>query len=421
LVNNALRVATAYAARRVASGLFIEGQPADATLHREMAPHAGLSALRPVMKIERRGSYAVRGTLAGFFANTAGCAGSKGILVNPGTRQAEGTVPFSAPNRPFRSVDHPLVRAILANEIDQTQSVGNFTKTIVVIRGNDIIGEAYGPGFNASTPILGYSLSKLLAVLLAGYLVQEGLLDPGQPDPAGLGGPGKHIPAPSLASLLSMTSGLDFDEKQSGADRVSRMLFLEQDMARFAAQSSLRASPGERWAYSSGNTLLASYAIAAAATQLGGFDALLRRVAHRAGLGMVHVDRDHVGTPILSSFSYMTARSYAALGCIVRDGGRGPNGRIYGTEWRDRMAQPSAGVNYGFALRLNDRSAGIGKRLEGVPEDAVFTAAFLGQMIAVVPSRDLVVARLSAMAPRGFDRFARLLSRIITVVDETQP
>lgn len=55
-----------------------------------------------------------------------------------------------------------------------------------------------------------------------------------------------------------MTSGLSIAEPDSGFDPVSRMLFLERDMAGFAERSQLKAAPDSQWEYTSGNTLILS-------------------------------------------------------------------------------------------------------------------------------------------------------------------
>ena len=109
-------------------------------------------------------------------------------------------------------------------------------KAIVVVKDAHVVAERYGPGVGIDTPLLGYSVSKLVINALAGILVGQGRLHLETPAPIAAWAAGDDPRrAITLDDLLRMTSGLAIPETDSGLDAVSRMLFTEPDMAGFAA------------------------------------------------------------------------------------------------------------------------------------------------------------------------------------------
>lgn len=56
-------------------------------------------------------------------------------------------------------------------------------RAIVVVQDGRIIAETYGEGFSASTPLLGWSMTKTVNAALAGAAIKDGKLslDPKKP------------------------------------------------------------------------------------------------------------------------------------------------------------------------------------------------------------------------------------------------
>ena len=122
---------------------------------------------------------------------------------------------------------------------------------IVVIREGRIIAERYADGVHVDTPLLGYSVSKSVTNALVGILVRQHRLDITARAPvAAWDQADDPHHAITLDQLMRMTSGLDLTENDSGFDPVSRMLFLEPDMAGFAERAKLKA---KAW-HTHGNT-----------------------------------------------------------------------------------------------------------------------------------------------------------------------
>ena len=62
----------------------------------------------------------------------------------------------------------------------------------------------------------------------------------------------------SLGDLMAMSGGLAFNESYGSVSDLTRMLYLEPDMARFAAGQPQLHAVGTTFSYSSGSTLLLS-------------------------------------------------------------------------------------------------------------------------------------------------------------------
>ena len=125
----------------------------------------------------------------------------------------------------------------LAAILDDAALTGPGMRAVVVVRDGRLIGERYGAGFDATTPLLGWSMTKTVNAALIGTLVAAGKISV---DAAAL------FPdwtddrkAIRLSDLMAMSSGLDFNEDYGDVADVTRMLFLEPDMAGFAAAKPL--------------------------------------------------------------------------------------------------------------------------------------------------------------------------------------
>ena len=123
----------------------------------------------------------------------------------------------------------PAIAAIL----DDPALQGPGMRAIVVTQNGRIVGERYGDGFDAETPLLGWSMTKTVNAALLGTLVQSGKLALDKTDifPGWAGDERRNI---SVADLMGMSSGLTFNEEYGSVTDVTRMLFLEPDMANFA-------------------------------------------------------------------------------------------------------------------------------------------------------------------------------------------
>jgi CubicO group peptidase (beta-lactamase class C family) len=288
---------------------------------------------------------------------------------------------------------------------------------VVVHRGR-IAAERYAPGFNAAMPLIGWSISKGLINALIGLRVKDGKLAPTDtglmPEWRSKDDPRRAV---TLDQLMRMTSGLAFDESYGDTDSdVVRMLFAEGDKAAFAANKPLLFPPGTHFAYSSGTTTLLAGVLRQ--TFAGERDYLAYpRVRLFGPLGMrsAVLEPDASGTFAASSFFYATARDFARLGLLFLHDGVWQGARILPEGWVAYSLTPtpvSPKGEYGAQMWLKLPDSAHGGE-PPMPDDAYYMLGHDGQIVAVVPSRDLVIVRLGLTREGGDWDSARDLAPIV--------
>ena len=279
------------------------------------------------------------------------------------------------------------------------------TKAVVVVKEGRVVAERYAEGYGIETPMLGFSATKSVMSALTGILVAKGLLAIDAPAPvAAWQSPGDPRRAITVDHLLRHTAGLALGNSLSASlgavlEPVNRMKFLESDMAAYAESIGLESSPGSRWNYHDGNTIILSHLIRSAA---GGHASDVLRLARQElfgplGMGRVTLEFDAAGTPEGSSQMLASARDWARFGLLYLDDGVGGK-RILPEGWVKYSASPTpnawVGYGAGFWTNLGD-SFGATYRIEhGWPRDAFFAKGTIGQYVIIIPSERLVIVRL---------------------------
>lgn len=284
------------------------------------------------------------------------------------------------------------------------------TRALLVLHRGAVAAERYGEGYDAETPLVGWSMSKTVTGVLLGMLVADGRLRLDDPAPVAIwqraGDPRGEI---TLRHLLQMRSGLRHQEQ---ADPVYespevRMMFLDghADMAGWAEAQPLAAAPGSTHQYSTNTTVILSDI----ATNLIAPDAppderqramahfLKTRLADPLGMTSMRGEYDAAGTLAGGSFIWANTRDWARFGEFLRHGGSVRGAQLVPRGWIDFMKSESPRAHdYGAHLWLNRPSGGERDVLfadEG-PADAFAAIGHLGQYVIVVPSRGLTIVRL---------------------------
>lgn len=268
------------------------------------------------------------------------------------------------------------------------------TRAVVVLSGGHIVGERYADGFDEHTRQLGWSMSKSVASLLTGRLVQEGVVELEQ---SGLREEWTDERAQiSIEDLLRMRSGLAWDETYDLGTPITEMLYLEPDMAGFAAAQPLEHPIGTVQQYSSGSTnILCSVLLDLADADAALMDELLFQPL---GLTSAVWEADGAGMPVCSSYLWATPRDWAALGQFALDGGEWNGTQLLPQDWMSQSTTPVSAAQsdadaYGLSWWLNVRPDGS-LRFAELPRDAYWMSGHDGQRVYVVPSADLVVVRM---------------------------
>jgi CubicO group peptidase (beta-lactamase class C family) len=288
---------------------------------------------------------------------------------------------------------------------------------VVVHRGH-IVAERYAPGFDRDTKLIAWSMTKGLTNALIGLRVKDGKLAISDqallPEWRGQGDSRGGI---SLDDLLRMSSGLAFDESYDDPlGDVTEMLFVKNDMAKFAALKPLIHPPGTYWDYSSGTSVLLA---AILRETFAGEDDYLRYPRERlfAPLGMrsAVLETDASGTFVGSSLLYASARDFARLGLLFLHDGVWRGERLLPEGWVAYTLTPAKAApddSYGAQMWLKlPESDGYGE--PPMPDDAFYFLGHDQQIVAIVPSRDLVIVRLGLTQAGGDWDHARDLAPVV--------
>ncbi len=287
-----------------------------------------------------------------------------------------------------QAVDDALERAFVN---------GHHTLAVAVLHRGGLVADRFADDIDHTTPLPGWSMAKSMTATLVGLLVQRGRIDV---DASGAvsawRGRSDGGEAVTLDQLLRMTSGLDVEEDQSGADPNTRMLFMEPDGAGFSASRGLQAAPGTHWEYMSGSSVLAARAVVeATGGTLASSQAFMRTALFRPlGAASFEFEPDLAGTFIGSSFLLGAAHDWAKLGQLYLNDGLWNGRRLLPEGWREYVTRhtPLSGADSYGAGFWTVEHAGDSR----LPRDTFFASGFQGQTIAVIPSRELVVVRLGA-------------------------
>ena len=429
--DRALRVATGLVAHEICTKTFVSGSAPDIAFAESMA-RPRIRRLKWLMSYSIDNSArVVQASVLGWERSLAAFHDGLGCLVLHGSGEpyllktdlAKLKAPTAAPLLPEIAgpavVDPPNGR--LKDALDQAfvepaQPPYRRTKAVVVIWNGAVIAERYAPGVSVDTPLNGFSMTKSVVNALIGILALQGRLSILQPAPI-KEWQGKSDPRHAITTeqLMRMTSGLALDESSFGFDAASRMLYLHNDMLKFAANAATAAPPGTRWAYSSPSAHLLAGVIR---SSLGGepertLEFAWRELFNPLGMRDVTLEFDATGTLIGSVFMSASARDWGRFGLLYLYDGVIASRRILPEGWVAASATATLDTDYGagFWTNRSDNERAKSRVDLGIPQDAFYAYGSLGQMLMILPHQRLVIVRLGDAVDE--DEEMRKLARFV--------
>jgi CubicO group peptidase (beta-lactamase class C family) len=294
------------------------------------------------------------------------------------------------------------------------------TRAVLVIQGGRLVFERYADGYSRDTRLNSWSMAKSVTHALVGAAVLEDRLAIDTP----MGNPhwraGDRRASISWRNWLHMVDGLEYSENGDSVANAgnARMLFGEgrRDTTRWGASLPLIHDPGAHWNYSSAGTLLISDALTRTIVP-NPQNAIDRRDRMRAWMNTslfdqigVHpiVEFDPQGLFYGSSLIWMTGRDWARFGYLYLRDGVWDGQRVLPEGWVDFARTPGPAQNtdtYGAHWWLTPPT-GDGRPARSLitgdeMRDAFSAQGYEGQIVVVVPSKDLVMVRLGLFTGGG--------------------
>lgn len=324
------------------------------------------------------------------------------------------------PDNPAPLAHRELLQAVVDSAFSHRgdENLRN-TRAILIVHRGELVYEQYAPGFDRESRHLGWSMTKSVINALVGILVKQGRLDLNAPAPVE-SWKGDERSAITLNDLMHASSGLAWVEDYSGPSDATNM-FKKKDVGLLAARQPLEHEPGTVFYYSSGTTNLISWIIRQTLGDDDYFAFPTRELFDKVGMTSMVLEPDASGTFIGSSFSYATARDWARFGLLYLNDGIAGGERILPEGWvrYTTTPGPASDGEYGAQFWLNAGPPGHPEQctFPDVPADLFFADGFAGQNVFILPSKDLVVVKLSESRGDYLDD-NRFLADIIEALDD---
>jgi len=278
------------------------------------------------------------------------------------------------------------------------------TAAVAVTWKGRLIGERYGQGITAQTPLEGWSMGKSLTATLLGVLMQQGVYTLTQPAPIPeWNTPGDPRAKIRIADILNMSSGLRIkapqDPDYDPAGPYPDHLYLytgSVNSFHYAATRPLQWPPGKVGRYHNSDPVLANYLIRLAVEKRGEDYLSFPRKAlfDKIGVRTMVMETDPFGNFLGQGYELASARDWARLGNLYLQRGVWSGERILPEDFIKFVStlapawQADQRPVYGGFFWIN------GDGTFPVPRDVYYMAGVGGQRTVIIPSHDLVVVRL---------------------------
>lgn len=437
--------AAGMAAKGICSAAFVAGRPLQNLFAQDVLPASPLLGAITIAVDEK--AYTVTATFAGLVSRRAVLTRQRGCVLDiepdAAARPYHPTVDASKP-WPQGEAALPSAQWGAGVEVAALQGVVDAAfagagdplaanaRGLAVVHQGRLLALRDAPGFAPGTGLHGWSMTKTVNGMLAYKLSSEaGLpLDAAVVDafPAGRApawleawrrDSRQHI---KVNDLLYMRDGLASTEDYDPWGSVPQMLWGAADAAAWAANQPAEAPPATRWRYLSATAnLLSAVARGRFASDAEYWAYPRTALFDPIGAKSAVLEADTSGNWVGSSYLWASVGDWARLGQLMLQDGKWGDAQVLPAGWLQLASRPSTptgdGQGYGAQSWLfGNQQAGRCKAFPGVPVDTVAMSGHWGQMVAMVPSRQVVVVRLGWTFKRGQFDDCRLLADVLATL-----
>jgi len=402
-----LGIVTAYAAKKMCSCTFI----AERTQESIQAEDLGMSPLSLSESVIDRQNKSVTTSVYGLQPKTAEFRGKLGCVLIHGKDDYQVKYPESSFDKaevidmafpygnkldikPVQGVNYEKLNKAADEVFDPNGGMTNHkTRSLLILHKDSIIYEKYANGYDENTEILGWSMTKSIMNTWVGMMIKDSLISLGNRSlfPEWQNDDRQYI---YLKDLLTMTSGLEWDEVYSEVSPATKMLYTSEDNGAVALSQPMEAiEAGVSWEYSSGTSNIISKYLR---NQFSNHDDYLRfpheRIFQPLNMTNTTMEVDESGSYIGSSYCYATTRDWARFGTLYLRDGVWNGDRLLPEGWVDYTKTPHAASNGRYGAHFWTNAAP--KYNKDAPEDMFSANGYEGQRVFIIPSKDLVIVRM---------------------------
>lgn len=312
-------------------------------------------------------------------------------------------------------IDRQKIQQIASALVDEDAYGGHAFSFLVLHKGIPVV-EKYNLGINEKTRLLSWSMAKSFTSALTGILVMDSIWDINAPADIAewQNDERKNI---TINNLLQMQSGLEWNEDYGNRSDVTVMLHCEADFAQYAYSQSLKYDPATYWYYSSGSTNIVNHLMRKAIGDDNAyFQFAANRLFNKIGMPDVVFEVDASGTQVGSSYIYATTRDYARFALLYLQDGVFSGERILPEGWVDyaRTIVPNTKGAYGAGFWLNYMND-----LPSAPNNMYRCQGHNGQRIFIFPDQELAIVVLGYSPKKTNDMdFDRLIGDVLETIEK---
>ena len=295
---------------------------------------------------------------------------------------------------------------------------------LMVVRGGKVVFERYWRGETSESRHTSWSVAKSVVATLVGNALMSGRIA-SLDDTVEIYAPayaGTDYGRTTIAHLLEMSAGMEFEEEYERADGDARRLFIDtmifnRDIDRTLARIQRDRAPGEDFHYISPNSAVLAAVVRGAHGGRPLTEIVSEVLFEPLGLaqGTWLLDRDD-GKALGYCCLQIRLEDYAKLGQAYLDGGLAPDGtRVFGEDWTEFVATPPRPTHLPEDTIPPDTHSGFGYgRHVWLPpawEGEYYMSGYNGQTVWIDPGHDVVIAATSAepeFAARGSEWIAMM-------------
>ncbi len=303
----------------------------------------------------------------------------------------------------------------LSDKIVKEDLYGGDNYAALVIHKGIPVAESYDDRFDRNTRFLSWSMGKSVMNGLIGIKIKldqsigiDNLVEFDDWEEE------KEASGLTLNNLLQMQSGLQWNEDYGNRSDVTVMLHEAYDFAAYTYSKDFEYVPGTHWYYSSGTTNIVSYFLRKTFDSDDQYYSFpYQELFYKIGITDAVFETDPSGTYVGSSYIYMTARDYARFALLYLQDGMFCGERILPEGWVDYSTSEASASEgeYGAFFWLNR-----GGSIEGAPEDMFMCVGHDGQRIFIIPSEELIIVLLG-YSPSGTIDYSRLVEGVLSTID----
>lgn len=272
----------------------------------------------------------------------------------------------------------------------------------LVIKNDSILYEEYWDEYNENSTTNSFSMAKSFVGLLVGIALDEGKIN-SLNDPVGNYLPQyKDYPELTIKNLLTMSSGINFDESYTSPFGHMAKAYYGTDIYELNKKYTVTETPGKEWKYLGGNTIILSFLVEEV-TGMTLSEYMSEKIWKPIGAknpALWTLDHENGREKAYCCF-YSNARDFARIGKLYLSKGLWNNQRIISEQYLKESTSP--------AYYLKDKS--------GNPVDfygyqvwttyyknmnITFCRGIKGQYIIVIPEKNIIAVRLGHKRSKEF-------------------